>query len=77
MDAISQKSTKNVDVEKVAGTINISEANFKKKRKAPEENIQMPIAQTKNVKTENHINFNEEDVKILTEENKKYKQSIK
>ena len=32
-DSVSQRSLKTVDVEKVAGTINVSEANFKKKPK--------------------------------------------
>lgn len=57
MDAVSQRSLKTVDVEKVAGTINIAEANFKKKRKVVEEEgwLKQPIEVTG--KTEVEISY--------------------
>jgi hypothetical protein len=83
MDMISQSSFKTVDIQKVAGTINSSTANFKKKDKAEyvgpyAEMIPLTPLQS-NFKSQKEVipSQNDEKSKNIEEQNKKLRDELK
>jgi hypothetical protein len=83
MDMISQSSFKTVDIQKVAGTINSTTANFKKKDKVeyvgafPEVAPLTPLQSNFKSQKEIFPSQNDEKAKNLEEQNKKLRDELK